>query len=143
VLDGAPRRSLSLAATGKAAPSRWGGAVAEHDQPAPDEIRRLAPDLAGAVAQAGVNPTLTGRELQNALRSVIPSRHGSCDWTVDHAGWVVRLLSPEEQTFSGKTLEEALSMSTAISGLAVEFPWGTGHAVPLPSVVLDGPSDFQ
>jgi hypothetical protein len=31
------------------------------------------------------------------------------DRTVDHAGWVVILMSPEEQTFRGKTLEEALA----------------------------------
>jgi hypothetical protein len=30
-------------------------------------------------------------------------------WTVDHAGRVMLLLSPEEQTFYGKTLEEALA----------------------------------
>ncbi len=27
----------------------------------------------------------------------------------DHAGWVVMLLSPEEQAFYGRTLEEALA----------------------------------
>jgi len=34
-----------------------------------------------------------------------------CSWPVDHAGctWVVTLHSSEEQDFSGKTLEEALS----------------------------------
>jgi hypothetical protein len=32
---------------------------------------------------------------------------GSIDWDVDHAGWVVTLSSPEAQTFSGRTLEEA------------------------------------
>jgi hypothetical protein len=69
----------------------------------------LAPDLAGAVAQAGVDPTLEGRALQDALRSAIATRRGSIDWTVDHAGWVVILMSPEEQTFHGKTLEEALA----------------------------------
>jgi hypothetical protein len=41
--------------------------------------------------------------------SAIASRRGYCDWTVDHAGWVVMLLSPEEETFYGKTLEEALA----------------------------------
>jgi hypothetical protein len=69
----------------------------------------LASDLAGAVAQAGVDPTLEGRELQDALRRAIATRRGYCDWTVDHAGWVVVLLSPEEQTFYGRTLEEALA----------------------------------
>jgi hypothetical protein len=29
--------------------------------------------------------------------------------TVDHAGWVVTLHYPEEQDFSGKTLEEGLA----------------------------------
>jgi hypothetical protein len=60
-----------------------------------------------AIAQAGVDPTLTGRELQDALRRAIAMRRGYCDWTVDQAGWVVTLLSPEEQTFSCRTLEEA------------------------------------
>jgi hypothetical protein len=69
----------------------------------------LAPDLAAAVAQAGVDPTLDGRALQDALRSAIATRRGSCSWTVDHAGWVVTLHSPEEQDFYGKTLEEALA----------------------------------
>jgi hypothetical protein len=72
-----------------------------------DELT-LALDLAGTVAQSGIDPTLKGRELQNTLRSAIASRRGSCDWTVDHAGWVVTLLSPEEETFYGRTLEEAL-----------------------------------
>jgi hypothetical protein len=62
-----------------------------------------APDL------AGVDPTLEGRALQDALRRAITTRRGSCSWTVDHAGWVVTLSSPEEQTFYGKTLEEALA----------------------------------
>jgi hypothetical protein len=69
----------------------------------------LAPDLAGAVAQAGVNPTLEGRALQDALRRAIATRRGSCSWTIDHTGWVVTLHSPEEQDFYGKTLEEALA----------------------------------
>jgi hypothetical protein len=72
-------------------------------------VTALAPDLAGAVAQAGVDPTLEPRELQAALRQAIATRRGYCDWTVDHAGWVVILLSPEEQEFYGRTLEEALA----------------------------------
>jgi len=74
-----------------------------------NERPELAPDLAGAVTQAGVDSTLEGRALQDALRSAIATRRGYCDWTVDHAGWVVLLLSPEEQTFYGRTLEEALA----------------------------------
>jgi hypothetical protein len=37
------------------------------------------------------------------------TRRGSGSWTVDHAGWVVRFHSPEEQDFYGKTLGEALA----------------------------------
>src|SRR5215204_5965035 len=69
----------------------------------------LAPDLAGTVAYAGVDPTLEGRALQDALLREIGHRRGYCWWDVDHAGWVVTLSSPEEQTFYGKTLEEALA----------------------------------
>jgi len=69
----------------------------------------LAPDLAGAVAQSGVDPTLKGRPLQDALRRAIATRRGYCSWTVDHASWVVTLHSPQEQDFYGKTLEEALA----------------------------------
>ena len=71
--------------------------------------RILAPDLAGAVAQAGVDPTLEGRALQDALRRAIATRRGYCSWDVDHAGWVVTLHSSEEHDFSGKTLEEGLA----------------------------------
>jgi hypothetical protein len=63
----------------------------------------------GTVAHAGIDPKLEGRALQDALRRVIATRRGSCSWTVDHAGWVVTLHSPEEQDFYGKTLEEALA----------------------------------
>jgi hypothetical protein len=68
----------------------------------------LARDLAGTVAYAGVDPTLEGRALQDALIAAIATRGGSCWWDVDHAGWVVTLSSPEEQTFYGRTLEEGL-----------------------------------
>ena len=69
----------------------------------------LAPDLAGAVAQAGIDPTLEGRALQDALRRAIATRRGYCSWDVDHAGWVVTLHWPEEHDFHGRTLEEALA----------------------------------
>jgi hypothetical protein len=39
----------------------------------------------GAVAQVGVDPTLEGRALQDALRREIAYRRGYCSWTVDHA----------------------------------------------------------
>src|SRR4051794_13975770 len=67
----------------------------------------LAPDLAGTVAYAGVDPTLEGRALQDALLREIAARRGYCWWDVDHAGSVVTLDSPRE-TFYGRTLEEAL-----------------------------------
>ena len=63
----------------------------------------------GTVAYAGVDPTLEGRALQDALRAVIATRGGACWWDVDHAGRVVTLSSPEEQTFYGKTPEEGLT----------------------------------
>jgi hypothetical protein len=69
----------------------------------------LVADLAGAVAQAGVDPTLEGRALQDALLVAIATRRGYCTWTVDHASWVVTLHSPEEHDFYGKTPEEALA----------------------------------
>src|SRR5829696_7425642 len=45
----------------------------------------LALDLAGAVAQAGIDPTLEARALQDALRRAIATRRGYCWWDVDHA----------------------------------------------------------
>jgi hypothetical protein len=69
--------------------------------------RVLASDLADAIAQAGVNSTCDGRARQDALCRSIATRGGSSWWDVDRAGWVVTLRSPEEQIFSGRTLEEA------------------------------------
>jgi hypothetical protein len=43
-------------------------------------------DLAATVAYAGVDPTLEGRALQDALIAAIASRGGYCWWDVDHAG---------------------------------------------------------
>jgi hypothetical protein len=63
------------------------------------------------MAHAGVDPTLDGRALQDALRSAVAIRRGSCSWDVDHASckWVVTLHSLEEQEFCDRTLEEALA----------------------------------
>jgi hypothetical protein len=69
-------------------------------------ITTLAPDLAATIAQAGVDPTLEGCALQDAIRSAIANRRGYLSWDVDHAGWLVFLHHPEEQTFHGRTLEE-------------------------------------
>jgi hypothetical protein len=83
--------------------------VARESLVSDDGTERLAPDLAAAVSLAGVDATLDGRDLEHALRRAIASRRGYCDWTVDHAGWVVVLMSPEEHEFHGKSLEEALA----------------------------------
>ena len=69
----------------------------------------LARDLAGTVAYAGIDPTLEGRALQDALRRAIATRRGYCSRNVDHVSWVMTLHSPGEQDFCGKTLEEALA----------------------------------
>ncbi len=61
------------------------------------------------MAHAGIDPTLDGRALQDALRREIAISGGSCWWDVDHAGWVVTLDRPERHEFSGRTLEEALA----------------------------------
>ncbi|CAA9548107.1 MAG: hypothetical protein AVDCRST_MAG19-552 [uncultured Thermomicrobiales bacterium] len=66
-------------------------------------------DLAAAIARAGVDPTAEPRPLQDALRSAIADRRGYLAWDVDHAGWVVQLLSPDRERFHGRTLEEALA----------------------------------
>lgn len=40
---------------------------------------------------------------------MIADRPSNCSWDVDHAGWVVTLHYPEEQTFHSRTPEEALA----------------------------------
>jgi hypothetical protein len=72
------------------------------------DLTVLPRDVAGTVALAGVDAMLTGRELEDGRRRAIAPGRGYGDWTVDHTGWAVPLLSPEEQTPYGKTLEEAL-----------------------------------
>jgi hypothetical protein len=69
----------------------------------------LAPDLAATIATAGVDPTLEGRALQDALLSAIADRRGYLSWDVDHAGWLLFLHFPDQETFHGRTLEEALA----------------------------------
>jgi hypothetical protein len=46
---------------------------------------RLAPDLPGAVAQAGLDPTLEAHALQHALRRAIATCRGYCRWDVDRS----------------------------------------------------------
>ena len=76
----------------------------------------------GTVAHAGVDPTREGRALQDALRAAIATHGGYHSWDVDHAGWVVRLSSPEKQRFYGRTAEEALAWC-----LVWLMAKGTGH----------------
>lgn len=68
----------------------------------------LPTDLSSAVARVGVDATLAPRPEQDALKRAIADRHGYVVWDVDHAGWVVDLLSPDHERFHGRTLEEAL-----------------------------------
>jgi hypothetical protein len=63
----------------------------------------------GAVAQAGVAPTLEARDLQDVLRCAIATRRGYCSWTIDHGGWVVTLHSPDDLDCYGRALEAALA----------------------------------
>ncbi|MGH2615456.1 MAG: hypothetical protein ACRDJC_09475 [Thermomicrobiales bacterium] len=69
----------------------------------------LPQDLRHTIARAGIDPELEQRPLQDAIRRAIATRRGYCSWDVDQASWVVTLHSPEEQTFHGRTLEEALA----------------------------------
>jgi hypothetical protein len=66
----------------------------------------------GTVAYGGVNPTLEGHTRQDALRAAIAHRRGSYSCDVGHANSVLRLSSPDEEIFSGKTLDEALVRSS-------------------------------
>jgi hypothetical protein len=71
----------------------------------------LASDVVDGIAQAqaGGDLTVNGCARPDALGSVIATRRRACSWTVDHAGWVVTLYSPEGHEFYGWTLEEALA----------------------------------
>jgi hypothetical protein len=88
----------------------------------PASLQRVGPTEYRTSAYAGVDPTLEGRALQDALGVAVATRGGSCSWDVDHAGWVVTLSSPERQEFYGRTLEEALACS-----LVLLMAKGTGH----------------
>jgi hypothetical protein len=69
----------------------------------------LAPDLAGAIALAGIDPLLESRPLQDAIRVAIATSRVYCSWDVDTASWVVTRYHPERQAFYGPTPEEALA----------------------------------
>ena len=71
--------------------------------------RLLAPDLAGTTVQVRVDPTLEGCEARDSILTATGNRRGYLGWEADHAGWIVSLHAPEEQSFDGHTLEEALA----------------------------------
>ncbi len=71
----------------------------------------LPADLAAAVARAGVDPTADAKALTSALRGAIADRGGYLRFDVDAIGWRVDLLSPEHETFRGRTLAEALALA--------------------------------
>jgi hypothetical protein len=62
--------------------------------------------VAGTLSQAGSTPQRESRSCADGDRQ---HANRSRDWLVDHASWVVFLHSPEEQTFSGRTLAVALA----------------------------------
>jgi hypothetical protein len=63
----------------------------------------LPPDLAAAIARAGIDVQLEERALQDAILSAIADRGGYVD------EWCVQLLSPVREQFRGLTLEIALA----------------------------------
>jgi hypothetical protein len=67
------------------------------------------PALVAELAEVGIDPTLEGPALCEALQRAIPSHRGSCTWQPIHTGWVVTLHYPERRTFFGQSLEEALA----------------------------------
>jgi hypothetical protein len=75
---------------GQLAIGDWALALADPRPPAPERRRRV---------------------LRHAPRREIAHRQSCRSWDIDHAicTWVVTLNSPEEQTFYGQTLEEALA----------------------------------
>ena len=67
------------------------------------------PDLVAALTEAGIDPTVEGQALQEALHRAIALRYGCCSWQPIHTGWVVTLHYPESCAFFGLSLEDALA----------------------------------
>jgi hypothetical protein len=61
------------------------------------EEKIVVADRAGTIAEAGVDPALTGRALQDALLAAIATRGGYCWWDLDHAGEVHYLRALHQQ----------------------------------------------
>jgi hypothetical protein len=66
------------------------------------------PDSVFTLTEVGADPTPVSGAPCDMLRAAIAQHGGYCDWSVDHTGWVVTLHLPEEQVFSGSTLENGL-----------------------------------
>jgi hypothetical protein len=68
-----------------------------------------SPALTAALGQAGIGLTAEQGAVREKLRAAIARHGGWIDWSVDHTGWVVTLYLPQEQVFTGPTLEEGLT----------------------------------
>ena len=66
------------------------------------------PDTVVTLTAVGADRTCVSGTPCDMLRAAIAQHGGYCDWTIDHTGWVVTLHLPEEQVFSGSTLEDGL-----------------------------------
>ena len=65
--------------------------------------------LTAALGHAGIGLTAEQGVLRERLRAAIAQQGGWIDWSVDHTGWVVTLYLPQEQSFTGPTLEDGLT----------------------------------
>ena len=65
--------------------------------------------LTAALGQAGISLMAEQGALRETLRAAIAQQGGWIDWSVDHTGWVVTLYLPQEQIFTGPTLEDGLT----------------------------------
>jgi hypothetical protein len=68
-----------------------------------------SPALAAALSQVGIGFPADERAVRETLRAAIAQQGGWIDWSIDHTGWVVTLYLPQEQIFSGPTLEDGLT----------------------------------
>jgi hypothetical protein len=73
----------------------------------PDTVVTL-PDTVVTLIDVGAGLTCLTNTPCDTLRAAIAQHGGYCVWTVDHTGWVVTLHLPEEEVFSGSTLEDGL-----------------------------------
>jgi hypothetical protein len=67
------------------------------------------PDLVAELAAVGIEPTLEGPALPEAMLRAIALHGDSCAWKPIHISWAVTLHYPERRTFFGQSLKEALT----------------------------------